>query len=308
MERSAADSAVFEPAGQGAPRVDISLKPRALGGNVFVSTPQDTRLGRSFGGRLVAEAMAAASQTVDPSYVPHSAHAQFIAAGDLLQPTRYSVEILRDGRSFASRAVRVTQGDELITMVLVSLSQDREGPFHQRPMPDVGGPDAYADHSAGRDAVKASHPVLGKLLWPREHPLEIRPVDFPTEPTDRPAHMSYWFRAKPELTDSADPAARAALVTYMTDRFVMTSPSMPILSRLDSHDVLRASLDHSVWIHRDHAPGGWLFYDITNTTTQGSRAFVRGEVFDEQGAHIASVSQEGLMLIRARPTEISDKA
>ncbi len=276
-----------------------SLMPRPLGGLRYLAGPQDSRPGRSFGGRLVAEAMGAAAQTVDPAFMPHSAYAQFVAAGEQRSETTYVVEALRDGRSFSRRSVRVEQGGELIAIVLVSAAAEMAGgPSRHDAMADVPRPGDLEDHSVGRDA--GGNARLSHLLWPREHPVEIRPVNFPRAEADQPARLSYWFRARPELTDSADLAQRACLIAYVTDRFAMTTPAMAHLSGFATHDFTRASLDHAVWIHRDHQPNGWLLYSIENPTLHGSRAYVRGEVFSEDGSHVASVSQEGLFVVRPR--------
>jgi acyl-CoA thioesterase-2 len=276
------------------------LQLQETGGNRFVSSARDLSFGRSFGGRLVAEAMLAASKTADPNYVPHSAVAQFLRAGDVREQTSYEVEILRDGRTRAGRLVRASQKGEPITVVVVSLSRDGPGPEHRIAMPDVPGPEALPDHKANLEALRQADPLLARLLWPRDHPVEFRPVDFPTAATNRPGRLSYWFRARPELTDSSDAAARAALIAYVSDRFVMTSTTMPHLSRLAGEEFVLASLDHAVWIHRDHTPGSWLFYRVESTAAAGSRAFVRGEVFSRDGLHIASVAQEGLLATRPR--------
>jgi acyl-CoA thioesterase-2 len=282
-------------------------RPAALGGARFRAAAEGEAPGRTYGGRIVAQALAAAAQTVDPAFAPHSAHAQFLRGGDMRRPTDYVVETLRDGRTVAARAVRVSQDDRLLTVVLVSFARERPGLAHQPAMPDVPAPEMLADHAVHRGWLHASDPLLEQALWRREHPFEFRPVDFPAVAADRPGPLTYWFRARPEI-DSSTPAARAALVAYVSDRFVMTASLMPHLSRLAESEFSVASLDHAIWIHRDHAPGDWLLYRVEGTTLAGSRAFTRGEMFDAAGRHIASVGQEGVLTTRPRRPGSSDES
>ena len=296
MEQSAAGEPLAI-ADVGASPVPL-LRPVALGSGRFRAEGEGGT-GRTFGGRTVAEALAAAAETVDAAFIPHSAHAQFLRGGDMRLPTDYAVEILHDGRTVGRRAVRVSQGDRLLALVLVSFALEQLGLSHQPVVPDVPRPETLPDLMALRHQLQPSNPALAQMLWRREHPVEIRPVDFPVASTDRTGRLTFWFRARPALA-SDSVAARAALVAYVSDRFLMTSAVMPHLSRLAEDEFLVASLDHAVWIHRDHAPGDWLLYRVESTTLASSRAFTRGEMFDGAGRHIASVSQEGLLTTRPR--------
>ena len=68
---------------------------------------------RVFGGHVVAQALAAASFTVDGRPC-HSLHAYFLRPGKPGRPIEYEVSAMRDGNSFATRKVVALQRDELI--------------------------------------------------------------------------------------------------------------------------------------------------------------------------------------------------
>ena len=62
--------------------------------------------GRLYGGQVIAQALRAACNTVDPAQRPQSMHAYFVRAGDEHKPVLYEVERVRDSRSFATRLYR----------------------------------------------------------------------------------------------------------------------------------------------------------------------------------------------------------
>ena len=73
--------------------------------NLFRGRQPDTDRQRVFGGQVAAQALVAATRTVDPVPV-HSLHSYFLRAGDTAVPIVYDVERVRDGRSFADPSGR----------------------------------------------------------------------------------------------------------------------------------------------------------------------------------------------------------
>ncbi|MCX7900039.1 MAG: thioesterase family protein, partial [Methylocystis sp.] len=67
---------------------------------------------RVYGGQVIAQALVAATRTVDARERPcHSLHAYFILGGDPTIPIEFSVERIRDGKSFATRRCIAVQRD-----------------------------------------------------------------------------------------------------------------------------------------------------------------------------------------------------
>ena len=64
-------------------------------------------------------------------------------------------------------------------------------------------------------------------------------------------------------------------------------------------DLQVASLDHTLWLHRDCRIDDWLLYAIDSPIAYGARAFARGSIFTKDGKLAASVAQEGLVRVRA---------
>ena len=72
---------------------------------LFRARQPDTQLQRVFGGEVLAQALMAASHTVNVVRTLHSCHAYFLRPGRTDLPIVYDVESVRDGGSFSSRRV-----------------------------------------------------------------------------------------------------------------------------------------------------------------------------------------------------------
>jgi acyl-CoA thioesterase II len=63
-------------------------------------------------------------------------------------------------------------------------------------------------------------------------------------------------------------------------------------------EIMAASLDHALWIHRPFRADEWLLYAQDSPNLRGGRGFSRGLIFSQTGQLIASVAQEGLIRLR----------
>src|ERR671913_2145855 len=79
------------------------------GADTYVGTGPRYPWGGLYGGQIVAQALRAASATVEPDKVVHSLRAYFIRRGDHTEPVRYEVDRTRNGRSFTTRRVVARQ-------------------------------------------------------------------------------------------------------------------------------------------------------------------------------------------------------
>ena len=80
--------------------------------------------GRVYGGQVVAQGLAAAGATVDPTHRLHSVHAYFVLSGSPEEPILYDVDRLRDGRSFSTRRVVARQSAEVDYVSGATVSSD----------------------------------------------------------------------------------------------------------------------------------------------------------------------------------------
>ena len=81
---------------------------------------------RAYGGQLVAQALAAASRTVEAEKTPTNLHLQFLRGGDAGQPIDYRVQRMFDGRTAASRRVDAVQDGRLLATATKSFAAAME--------------------------------------------------------------------------------------------------------------------------------------------------------------------------------------
>ena len=262
----------------------------AGGEDTFLGPAMDTDVFvRTFGGHLAAQALAAASATVEGGKAVHSLHSYFLTGGDAEQPTQYRVRRLRSGRSFSFRTVEAFQGDTLLYTLTASFHhREDDGPEHAEPFPDVPGP----------ETIPAGGPIPSGVPGAEK---DFREWDIRVVPQDDvpagPAMVSgrcLWFRYREELEGSGallgDDAFHACALTYMSDMTLL-------YSSLQAHpeaDVQLASLDHSIWFFRPVRVTDWLLYQQSSPSASSGRALTQGRLFNANGDLVALVAQEGL--------------
>ena len=82
-----------------------------------------------FGGQIIAQALSAGSRTIQNGKSLHSQHCYFILPPDGSLPLLYQVEKLRDGKSYASRLIKVLQEAKVVAMVMASYAVDNMPPW-----------------------------------------------------------------------------------------------------------------------------------------------------------------------------------
>src|SRR5947209_12369545 len=82
--------------------------------NLFRGPSRDLGWGTVFGGQVLGQALAAATQTVPAERAVHSLNAYFLRPGNVTRPIVYDVERIRDGGSFSTRRVVAIQSGEPI--------------------------------------------------------------------------------------------------------------------------------------------------------------------------------------------------
>jgi acyl-CoA thioesterase II len=249
---------------------------------------------RVFGGQVIAQALIAASRTVE-NRVAHSLHAYFILPGNPSLPIVYEVDRIRDGGSFATRRVLAKQDNMAIFMMSASFQTPEDGFSHQMPMPDVPGPDELPDENAMREDVLQTMPEAVRSYYKGTRPIELRPVEFGRYGADasREPRFHVWFRAAGKLPD--DPMIHQCVLAYASDMTLLDATLIPHGRTVLEPSIQAASLDHALWLHRPFRADDWLLYAQDSPSAQNSRGFARGQIFDRGGNLVASVAQEGLI-------------
>src|SRR5215218_9918904 len=104
--------------------------------DIFRGRSPDENLQRVFGGQVAGQALVAAGRTVPPDRPVRWLHACFIRPGDPDLPIVYTVDRIRDGRSFTTRRVVAVQHGRAIFALSASFQVAETGPEYQSPMPE----------------------------------------------------------------------------------------------------------------------------------------------------------------------------
>lgn len=271
----------------------LDLEP--LERNIYRGQNRDIGTRQIYGGQVLAQALVAARRTVPGDRAVHSMHGYFILPGDLSMPVVYFVDILRDGGSFTTRRVTAIQKGEAIFTLSASFQRREEGLEHQLEMPDVPPPESLRPEL---DIVREradEFPERMRDVVTQDRPLDFRPVEgdiaFGTGP--REARRAMWVRSTAPLDD--DPLHHRAVLAYASDYGLLITSLRPHGRSARDPQMIVASLDHSLWFHRDVRVDEWLLYVTDSPASAGGRGFTRGTYFTRDGRLVASVAQEGLI-------------
>ena len=252
--------------------------------------------GRSFGGQVIAQALMAATRTVESDRTSHSLHAYFLRPGMAVEPVLYQVERDMDGRSFSNRRVVAIQNGKPILNLTASFQGASDGLAHEESFPeDIPDPEALPNELELGEAQPGVVPeeVLSYLRLNR--PIEVRPVT-PSPPFDltpRKGWQYRWVRSRFPLGD--DPVLHRAALAYMSDLGLIQA-AMTVHGRAWLEEGAKvASLDHALWLHGDFRMDDWLLYCIESPWTGHARGMTCGRVYTRDRRLVASVAQEGMM-------------
>ncbi len=260
-------------------------------------SPAGERRQRVFGGQVAGQALVAAGRTVPADRPVHSLHAYFIRPGDTAVPLVYTVERLRDGRSFTTRRVTAIQHGRAIFTLSASFQVTESGYEHSDAMPQVPGPDevpTVADRLRGLDMPADD--------YARQNPIDLRhvgplPIEAERDRSLITSRNVVWLRADGELP--ADPLLHVCLMTYASDMTLLDTVLLAHGVSWGNDLLYGASLDHAMWFHRPFRVDRWLLFVQDSPVASGARGLARGEVYTQQGELVVSVVQEGLLRPRA---------
>ena len=273
--------------------------------NIFRGRSPDETVQRVFGGQVAGQALVAAGRTVPGDRPVHSLHAYFIRPGDPSVPLVYTVDRVRDGRSFTTRRVTAIQHGKPIFTLSASFHHPEAGLEHATPMPAAPRPEELRSN-AERLAEAVGAPLPRHF---RDSPIELRSVgplsvELARDPSLRAEgdHSNLvWVRVTEALPD--DPLLHVCLMTYISDLTLLETALLEHGASWYDGRSSGASLDHAMWFHRPFRADQWLLYAQDSPIASGGRVFARGQVFTSEGELVVSVVQEGLIRISDTPRD-----
>ncbi|MGL6042597.1 MAG: acyl-CoA thioesterase, partial [Sandaracinobacteroides sp.] len=255
--------------------------------------------GALFGGQVLAQALTAATHTVDDlgsGRSVHSLHGYFLRAGLADQRVIYHVDRTRDGGRFSTRRVIAIQQGEPIFHMECGFHAFEDGFDHQTALPDVPAPDTLESLPQLADTLGDRVPAWVKTRWrDQDWPIEVRPVDPDSflESAGRAPERAIWMRIA--SASGASSTEQAGLMTYLSDYWLAGTAAISHSLPMPSPTLFMASLDHAMWFHRPCRADGWLLFSCESPSAYGGRGLSRALVHAEDGTLVASVAQEALL-------------
>jgi len=275
----------------------LDLEP--LEENLFRGRSPQEGWQRVYGGQVLGQALVAAVRTVPGERIAHSLHGYFLLGGDPTRPIVYSVERVRDGRSFTTRRVTAIQHGRPIFVMSASFHVAETSLDHQAAMPKAPPPEDLPSEAELKAKLIDRLPETMKSYWQRDRPIEMRPVDISRylARERRTPEQLIWMRASGRLPDALP--LHQCVLAYATDFTLLDTALIAHGKLMFDADIQLASLDHALWLHRPFRADEWLLYAQDSPSSYGARGFCRGNVFTRDGVLVASVAQEGLVRERA---------
>jgi acyl-CoA thioesterase-2 len=266
---------------------------------IFIGRSQPMPHGRVFGGQVLAQSVIAAGRTVqDLDGAPrriHSLHGYFLRPGDPENRIRFSVERLRDGRSFSVRRVQAIQKGRAIMSMIASFQAEAAGLDHQDHIPAAPDPErmeTLAEVFAGVDDPQAN-------FWSKDKAIDLRHVEgaiYLHPGRQLASRQSVWLKAIGTMP--ADPLVNAAVLAYCSD-YSLLEPVLRKHGLAWSDRRLRvASLDHAMWFHRPGRADDWILYTQSSPSASNGRGLAAARMFSSEGVLLATVAQEGMMRLK----------
>lgn len=273
-----------------------------------------------FGGTLVAQSLYAAIKTVPETFFPNSFHSYFLIGADNKDPVFYHVTRLRDGNKFATREVKAYQRDTLIFTQTVSfgletskMKKPKQELKHNKPPPNHTPFEKYltAHESFQKGAIEsglikpdAQYALHNFMRRFDEGPTEyFFTEDFwktgnePGNPDkDKKPHeivVDFFLRLRKKVVD---PQFHYVALAYLTDAYILISV-MKFHHRPLYSSVFSVSLDHSVYFHKPVDVNDILQFSVEHPKSGDNRQLMLGHVYNKDTEMVASVVQEGLVVI-----------
>ena len=254
---------------------------------------------RIFGGQVMAQTLIAAYKTIDVKHFAHSFHSYFLRPGQMEKPITFTVDRIRDGKSFSTRTVKAIQDGEAIFNASISFQKEEKGLEHQIKMPDVPKPEDLKSEIENRRALleKLNMDEGDMPMFLKQREIEMRPVEVQDyfNPKKLPPYKNTWIKAEGKLPK--DLISQQAFLLYISDMGLLAAANNSVGVNFLTKNFQNASLDHAMWFHRKIDLNDWFLYSIDSPITRNARGFSRGSIFSKTGDLVASCTQEGLIRI-----------
>lgn len=284
----------------------------------------DVGVGRAYGGHVYMQAAWAACQTVGSGFLLHHVSGSFLLPGLTAVPSIYKVHIIRDGRSYATRIVNVTQakGKGICFTCTCSFKLEETSPLDAQEHVDVE--EKYKSVLAGKRPEDFEECPSMDVPWYWKRRAETGFNDaFPGLEARKVGMDAY--------NKNRHPLDRRQLILYRTLGAVDEDPNMHLCAHLYASDrnslyivanhfdvgdlyTQMGSLVHTVVFHSgmkellfgpstarrawlDDSRGRWFCKEDSSDRVATGRGLFHSKVWAPDGTHVISILQDGMIRV-----------
>jgi acyl-CoA thioesterase len=229
--------------------------------------------------QVLSQAIVAATMTA-PGKVVRRASGVFCRPVIGKDEVDFSVDVVQNGRNFATAVVTAAQHDRTRAVVTVLLDVPSADVVRHPVQPPVSSPNEALPHSM---------PMTGR---------ELRLVGLinPNDPDEVGLpRIEAWLRY--DQTPARDDLARALLAHFTGHLSISTTMRAHAgVGTAQAHRTLSTGvIAIEISFHDPISWDGWILYDHESTSVGAGMSYVRGQIRDEAGRLLASFSQDGLI-------------
>ncbi len=229
--------------------------------------------------QVLSQAIVAASKSI-PGKVVRRASGVFCRPVIGARLIDFGVEVVQNGRTFATTVVTASQADRVCAVVTVLMDVPAGDVVRYPPQPPTSTPG---------EAIARSMPMTGR---------EVRLVGItdPNDPDEVGApRIEAWVRYRE--TPPRDDLARALLAHFTNHLSISTTlrPHPGVGAAMAHRSLSTGVIAIGISFHDPVEWSGWLQYDHESTAAGAGMSYVRGQIRDEAGHLLASFSQDGMI-------------
>ncbi len=250
----------------------------------------------TYGGHYLGQATAALLADNNNERQLHSLHAYFLRGGQPEHAYQYTIERIREGRSFSNQRVQCWQQGKLIFEMTASLMVPETGVCFDATLPadfaTLPAPESLPTYG---EVMRGLDPLPLPAAWAlREHGIDLRPVNAPwcERGVSAAGGIRHWIRAAGVVRDDA--RLHAALLAYQSDESISDNILTPFGVNWGAPGLNFVSLDHAMWFHQPVDLNDWLFVEQWPARAGGGRGLAHARVWNRAGELVASFAQEAL--------------
>lgn len=256
-----------------------------------------------YGGICIAQSIKAASMTVPASFFVRLIHGQFVLAGNADQALQYYTTNVYDGRTFATRNIRVAQGERTIFTAIISFAREMN--------------EAHIEHS---EPMPAKVPDPPPLIPQGSSPYVTKQIGMTNEhsrPFER--RILQWSRSREK--SCTDMHSNLAALAYICDGyFIQSVPNVhdiwdfvkPPLTAFEIDSPFReagtrrvgmmVTLSHTMFFHapRSVQIDEWMLSEIGSHWASDGRGIATQKIWSNSGVLIATCVQEAVVRLESK--------